>query len=381
VNKNIWRSAVVLVSALCTVLAGGWLSPVAAAYSRTAAASWVPNSTVHAVARSGDRIYIAGAFTSLRNPTTGATVSRARVAALDANTGQLITSWNPGANGTVHSVAVGPTGTVYLGGTFTTAAGGEASRLAAVRHDGTALPGWTASANNTVFDVHAGPSGVYAAGTFGRINNVARARVARLDAATGAVVTAFDARVAGGRVRAIAPSEDGQTLVLGGLFTSLGGASRNFVGSVSMTTGAATSFAPARLCDNCNILDITTGDGRAYAAVAGPGGRAVGWSLATSSLAWSRGGDGDVQAIDYDAGLVYAGGHFGPLFSGAERHQLAVLDARRGTLQSYTIPFSGRDHPGINAVLADSDALRIGGGFTLQGNPAARFASFPTIGQ
>ena len=37
----------------------------------------------------------------------------------------------------------------------------------------------------------------------------------------------------------------------------------------------------------------------------------------------------------------------------------------------------GSNHPGIWAVLADGKALRLGGGFKLAGNPAARHAWFP----
>lgn len=368
----------VVLVALGSVLSGSLFTPASAAYTRGASSSWVPNRAVFAVVRDGNRVYIGGAFTSLRNPATGVRVRRPYVAALDANTGAVL-PWNPGTDGKVRALSVGGNGTVYLGGEFTSAAGKAAIRLAAIRPDGTAVNGWTASANRTVFGVWAGSSGVYVSGAFGQINGKYRARVARLSLSNGALVKTFNARVGGGRVRTITPSPDGQSLLLGGSFKSLSGYPRAFAGAVALTTGAASSWSPKAVCDTCYVFDLASSDGRVYAAMAGPGGRAVAWSATTGARLWARGGDGDVQAIDVEDGVVYAGGHFGPTFSGVVRHQLVALNAAKGTLLSYTLPFSGKNYPGIWAVLADSTGLRIGGGFTLAGNPAAKYAAFAPV--
>jgi hypothetical protein len=133
------------------------------------------------------------------------------------------------------------------------------------------------------------------------------------------------------------------------------------------------------------VWDLAATTDAVYAAVGGPGGRVVAWDApaatgvtpATPALRWSRSGDGNVQAVDVHGGVVYAGGHFGPVFDGTTRHQLATLDATNGVLQDYTLAVTGSDHPGIWAVDADDDGLRIAGGFVLAGNPAARYAAFP----
>jgi hypothetical protein len=369
------RLLTVVVVATTTWAVAGVGSPAAAAYGTTAAASWVPNGTVFAMAQSGGRIYLGGSFTSLTDPTTGTTVARARLAAVDASTGALVTDWNPGADGTVRALAVGDSGTIYAGGSFTTAAGVAASRLAAITPTGAPVPGWAATANSTVRDILVDPTGIYVGGQFGAINGTKRGRLARLAPATGAVDTTFNAQVAGGIVQAIAKA--GDSLVIGGTFSTLSGAPRPFSGSVALSTGAVTAWAPAAQCDTCPVLDIATDGTRVYEAVGGSGGRVVALSLSSGNRVWGRSGDGNVQAVAVHNGVVYAGGHFSTFLQQPQR-QLVQLSATTGTVLSYTIPFTGSDAIGIWVILVDATALRIGGGFRLANNPAARYASFPT---
>lgn len=372
------RGLAVLLTVLGLVLSGLVLSSAAGTYSRTVTEAWAPNGGVVAIARHGDRVYIGGSFSRLVNSQTGAGITRNGLAALDATTGEVL-DWNPGATGgEVRSIAVSPDGTVYVGGDFTAAAGQPAERLAAIGADGRAVPGWSATAADMVWDIVATGSAVYVGGTFLRVNGISRGGIAKLDPATGALDTTFNARVTGGRVRALTLGPGGDTMLLGGTFSSLGGRPREFVGSVQLTSGEPTAWAPAAICDLCHVFDLSQGEGNAYGAVAGRGGRAVAWSLSSGNRSWLNSADGDVQAIDYHDGVVYAGGHFGPTFAGAERHQLAALTASNGALLSYTVPFTGRDKPGVWAVLADESELRIGGLFRLAGTNMARYASFPS---
>ena len=374
-QRAITRIVTVLFLAVSAVVTGVLHSPASAAYSKTAiAGSWVPNGTVFAMAKTSSRVYLGGAFTSLRNPKTGQTVARSRLAAVDAATGALL-SWNPGANNTVRALAVGSNGTVYAGGAFSSAAGRSASRLAAITPTGTAVAGWKSSANKTVRDILVDSTGVYVGGAFGTINGTTRVRLARIRPATGALDTSFNARVGGGYVYTIAPG--GDSLLIGGSFSSLSGASRVFSGSVARSNGAVTSWAPASQCGTCKVLDIATDGTRAYQGMAGPGGRIVAFSRSSGKRVWSKAGDGDVQAIAVRGGVVYAGGHFSK-FSNASRRQLAALSPSSGALLSYTVAFTGSDSPGIWATIADSTALRIGGGFNLANSGAARYAVFKT---
>lgn len=369
------RVAALLVS-VAMMVGGGFASPASADYSQNATASWVPNGTVYAIAVSGSRVYLGGAFTSLTNPATGETVARSRLAAVDAATGALVKSWNPGANGTVRALAVGSDGTVYAGGAFTAAAGVNRSRMVAITSTGAPVSGWRANANRTVRDIAIDSRRVYMAGAFGTINGTKRARLARVSAATGALHTKFNARVGGGYVHGLAIA--GDKLLLGGSFKTLSGASRVFSGSVLRSSGARTSWKPRSQCDTCRVLDVATDGSKVYQGIAGPGGRAVAFSLSSGKRVWSKTGDGDVQAVDVHDGVVYAGGHFSN-FAGTRQRQLVALAPSSGASLPHGISFTGSDAPGVWAVHADAAALRLGGGFKLSYETAARYAAFSNV--
>lgn len=371
------RSLVVSAVAGATVLSGSLLAPASAAFTDRPSFAWAPNSTVFSMARSGNTVYIGGNFTSLRNPTTGQTVARSRLAALDANTGAVL-AWNPGANNTVRALSVGSNGTVYAGGDFTTVAGGTATRLAALTAGGSRVAGWSASANRTVRQIRADGGSVYVAGNFGRVDNTSRIGVAKINAANGSLVTGWNARVRGGRVRALALGPS--SILVGGSFTSLAGQSRQFLGSVSRDTGAVTSWRPSAVCGSCQVLDLdTTGNDVLGAVGGGGGGRAARWSGASGARQWVRGADGDVQAVAMGPdGIAYFGGHFGPTFFGQNRHQLVALNAGNGSLLPYRLDTTGGDSPGVWDLLAEPGQLYVGGNTRLSGTSMRGYLRFPT---
>jgi hypothetical protein len=201
--------------------------------------------------------------------------------------------------------------------------------------------------------------------------------LALLNSDTGARIQSFDPNVTNGKVRSM--TLDGSTLYLGGTFGALSGQVRSYAGAVDASTGSPTSWAPAAICDGCQLLAMDNDGPDVFASIGGPGGgRAVSWEKSDASRNWQRHGDGDCQSIDVADGLVYVGGHFGPDFSGSTRHELAVLDENSGALQHYSLPFTGNDHPGLWAVSAEPTQLRIGGGGTaLTGTAIRRYATFP----
>src|SRR3954452_16358415 len=79
--------------------------------------TWQTNGQVYAVAYAGGRGYLGGSFTSVRPPGSETSTARNHVAAFSASTGDLL-AWNPDTDDTVRAIAVGPAGTVYLGGQF-----------------------------------------------------------------------------------------------------------------------------------------------------------------------------------------------------------------------------------------------------------------------
>ena len=350
VRRRLVTSVVAALLSAGVVVAGGWAAPASAAFSTQASPSWVPNDTVKTMVRSGNVVYLGGSFTSLTNPANGAQVTRSRVAAINATTGVPL-AWNPGANGLVDAIAVAPDGTVYLGGDFTSVAGRTATRLAAVTPGGAPVAGFGASADNTVHDLYADASSLYVGGRFQSVNGTSRPRLVRLDRSSGAL-TDFNARVVGGRVDTVAPAADGQALLLGGTFSTVGGQPRAFAASVARSTGAVTGWRAVAPCGSCPVIDIVASGASVYAAVGGPGGRAVAWNAGTGALRWSRSADGNVQAVDVEAGVVVLRRALRPGLRRHPRHQLAALDASNGALLDYivaspspTTRASGRSRP------------------------------------
>ena len=88
---------------------------------------WQTDGRVDAVAYSADgkTVYLAGIFThlcpagqSVCAGTGASDVAISYLAALDATTGAPITTWRPQPDREVESLAIGPNGTLYVGGMF-----------------------------------------------------------------------------------------------------------------------------------------------------------------------------------------------------------------------------------------------------------------------
>ncbi len=376
--RNSWPF--VAAGGLLVVMVTAFAPPaLAATYNPTPAFSWVPNGTVYAMAESGNTVYLGGSFTSLTDPSTGTTVTRNRLAALDATTGVPL-PWDPNADSTVRALTVNPSsGVVYAGGSFLNIGGASATRLSALDPvTGVQLPGFSASAIATVRDLLVFGSGLYVAGDFATMDSHPRFGLAEVDAATGGLLP-FVAHVSGGKVHALALDAASHTLVVGGTFTAVGGVNHFALASISADTGAATSWTPAGLCSGCQVLDVAVDSGNAFVATAGPGGHTAAYSLAANAIKWSKASDGDCQAIAVSGNVVYVGGHFGPNFAGATRHQLAALDELSGTLLSYSLKLTGSDHPGIWAIIVDTTDLRLGGGLQFANTPEKRYAALPSM--
>jgi outer membrane protein assembly factor BamB len=150
---------------------------------------------------------------------------------------------------------------------------------------------------------------------------------------------------------------------------------------VSTDTGQATDWAPAPACANCTVLDVDVDSTASYVATGGAGGHLAGYANSNGQQLWSKTADGDVQAVAVsNDGLVYAGGHFELRFAGVNRAQLAAVNATTGAVDAFAPAMLGNAHPGVWALVAEHDALFVGGGHTGVGTATAqaRYAQFPT---
>jgi uncharacterized delta-60 repeat protein len=166
--------------------------------------------------QSDGRILIGGSFANV------AGTARNGIARLNTN-GSLDNSFlgsGNGANGPVATLALQSDGKVLIGGDFTSFNGTSRNRVARLNSDGTLDTAFLSSgsgANDQLFALAVQTDGkVLIGGLFTTVNNLARSRIARLNA-DGTLDNAFLTNAAGANsaVRALAVQSDGRILIGG----------------------------------------------------------------------------------------------------------------------------------------------------------------------
>ena len=185
---------------------------------------------------------IAGNFTTVGGQT------RHYIARVDGTTG-LVDSFNPNADAYVNAIALQTDGKILVGGGFTNIGGQSRNSIARVDPiTGSADlfdPNASGFPTGIVDSIVVQADGkILVGGSFGSIGGQVRNDLARLDPATG-LADSFDPHVIGSNsiIDSILPQPDGRILA-GGNFTSIGGQTRRRIGRVDPMTGLADSFNP-----------------------------------------------------------------------------------------------------------------------------------------
>ncbi len=355
--------------------------------AQTPTSGWVPNNGVHALAQDAQWIYLGGTFTALTNPATHATFAASRLARISIATGDPDTTWTPSVNGDVRSLLMNATtGTLYVGGDYTTVDGSARTRLAAVSTSGVgALQSWYPGAANAVVNsmIQLDASTIMIGGGFTKIGTTTRAHLAKTNATTGAVVTTFVPKV-DGSVYTINHPDGASFVYLGGLFKNLGGQSRGFLGAMDITTAAATAWNPGNPCPLsaivCPVYGFVVTPTAVYAAVGGrnPRGSTISYDPTSGARNWTVTADGDNQAIALINGEIFVGGHFGPDYGNVTRDTLSAVNANNGTIEPWH-PTVTNDYPGTAAMMVLPDGSLVVGGDqnTIGGTTDSKFAVFP----
>ncbi|HYH50305.1 MAG TPA: hypothetical protein VEG38_12235 [Acidimicrobiia bacterium] len=219
----------------------------------------VLDGKVEAILPMGNRVYIGGSFTQVRNADDSRVIARRGLFALDPATNRVDETFvadfdvNPdrAADRGVKALAAAPgNNELFVGGEFGTLNGAATRKLAKVNAvTGAAAGGFDAGVSAAVKDLVVSGSRLFLAGNFSSVGGQPRSGLAAVDAATGAVdpdvAVPFTAPRQGNepRVETIAVTPDGATLVAAGNFTSVGGQTRWQVALLDVAS------RPAKLID------------------------------------------------------------------------------------------------------------------------------------
>ncbi len=248
----------------------------------------------------GNTVYVGGEFQNAR-PFGSApgvnTVPRSNMLAYNLTTGALDTTFAPSFNAKVNDMAVTPDGTkLVVVGTFTsvTMPGGTAQTRNHVAVFNLPADGSTngislsttvvPSVNGETLGVAATNSTIYLGGWFSAINGAARARDGAVSATTGATLPFF-VPVDNNQVQSIVVSPTGDSVVLGGTFTSVGGSTNPGFGiyKADATTGAMQPLP-------VNSVVYAGGSGAGFQRLASD-------STSFYGTAWNYNGTGNTEGV------------------------------------------------------------------------------------
>ncbi|HEY3764194.1 MAG TPA: hypothetical protein VGL44_03475 [Gaiellales bacterium] len=348
------------------------------------------NGTVRSIIVVGATTYLGGQFTSMVPNAGGTAVARNNVAAVSTATGALL-PWNPNVNGTVYALTAGPTGNIYIGGTFTTAGGATHKNLVEVNGTTGAVITTFANSlkpNKAVRALAVSGTSLFVGGAFTTPQHYA----AKVDSTTGVRNTAFAPVITNSlgtspEVRAIAADPSGTRLILGGFFNQLNSGAPGDPNTTNLGVGAVDPNTGASLPWAWHTADLQTfrpfqllafaQDGTTlFGAGSGNGGSAMSWNMETGTLNYIEGFNGNVVGVGVADGVLYMGGHFtgydGPVPGSnfttpiASRDKLAAVDEATGLTLSPWNP-AVNTTLGIEAVAGGGTSLAIGGEFTKAG--------------
>ena len=339
--------------------AGAVPAPIAQRTPTAVTADALPTVQIDGVvwtqAVAGNTVWAGGSFAKAR-PAGSApgvnTVTRSNLLAYDITTGNLISSIVPSTNAEVKAIAVSPDGSrVYVGGAFTTANGASHNRIAAYNATtGALISTFNAGTNAEINAIVATNTTVYVGGFFSSANGSNRTRLAAFD--TSGNLLSWAPTADNNEVEAMVLTKDGTRLIAGGSFTSANGSGSAYgLASLDPVTGALYPWAANSVVQDggtaAAILSLTTDGNAVYGNgyVFGAGGNLEGTFSAdpdSGTINWIEDCHGDtygnfpVNGIDYTISHAHYCGNIGGYPQTAPnwsfQHALAFTAAATGTL-------------------------------------------------
>jgi hypothetical protein len=304
--------------------------------------------SIAALAVSGSTVYAGGLFDTIGGK------PRNYLAGLNAADG-MATPFNPSPNGNLFAVAVSSDGSIiYVSGGFRSSngspsIGGQARNYAAAVNaiDGTAT-GFNPNPNAIVTAFGVSPSAIYLGGYFSSLGGVVRNSIAAISATDG-TATSFDPNAAGfngGTATVYALAVSGSTVYAGGYFGSIGGQPRASIAALSVADGSATSWDPSAhyftgpaVIETLAVAGSTIYTGGVFTTIGGQTRNNLAALSAADGTAtmWNPNPNSEVAVltVSESAGpIVYVGGFFTTI-GGQTRNKIAALNAADGTATSW----------------------------------------------
>lgn len=341
---------------------------------------WNPGAdgSVRTLALAGDRLYVGGTFDQIADDN-----NQDYLAALDAETGAL-EDWDPDVSHPVHALEVAD-GTLYAGGEFYSLDGTDGRHLAAFDASSGDLLSWGATLDHTdqarTLTVHGDT--VYVGGDIGAAGDEPenRENLAAFDANSGELLDW--APETNNPVNALVV--DNGVVYAGGEFTQAEDETRSYLAAFDSDEGSLENWE-ADVDDDVQALKVVNGalhvagdftaageedaDRLRLAAFDTDEGELLDWHPGAAS---DGGFTGQAHVITYDGERFYAGGDFRSI-GGPKRPALAVFDAETGQLEDWDAGIEGGF---VRAFEASGDTIYAGGNFELANEDGIRgIASF-----
>ena len=368
------RGATVLLGGSFSVMGGQPRANLAEVSASTGiATAWNPgaNGNVQALTLANGHVLAGGNFS------TAGGAPRANLAALDLATGAA-TSWDPGAHGSVLAIAQGP----FSPDTSLVAVGGQRMSMGAVARVGLAafdldtgqLDDWNPGTDGWVRSLSMKGSVLYVAGPFTQIDGLPRNGLAAFDVGGSPQTTTWaPGSTAGGTIECI--HAHGNTVYIGGGFTTVGGVGRDHIAAFDAASGALTGWNPGA---NNWVRTIAAKDGRvfvggSFSALSNVGHAYLGAVDSATALAlpWQSDAENVVDfVVPDDQGHLYVGGWFTSL-GGAPRLRIGRVTAANGALDAWN---PGASAP-VEAIVPSGPIVYAGGFFQTIGGVTARGAA------
>ncbi len=287
---------------------------------------------VFAIEQIGNRIYVGGKFTEVRQNANSAPISQAYLAAFDAGTGTYISSFTPSFDRPVYSLQASPDGSrLFVGGEFGDVEGVPNTKalVALDPTTGAVDTTWKAqlklNGRAVVYTMDIDQNWLYVGGSFsavggaGGVPQISVSRAVKLDLGDAHPDTSWHPTVSGGGVWGIAVSPDRNSVYLAGYFSSVNAVAgtQGFVG-VDNVTGS--TIRPGRINHNNpgrpNYQDVVAVNGLVFVAgmehityVLNASDLSVNTKHSTGGTNNDFGNGGDYQDLEVVGDRVYASCH------------------------------------------------------------------------